>query len=80
MCALCVCVRFFFLKATLCAIQILRKVPDLVEDFMHGALSLLEDKSHGPLLAALSLIIHVIDLDKRAKKKVRKVFFLFLFY
>eukprot|EP01083_Nonionella_stella_P102306 290950_1 len=59
-------------KATLCAIRMLRKVPELLEEFMHCSLNLLEDKSHGPLLGAVSLISYIVDLDRKVKRKVRK--------
>lgn len=63
-------------KATLCAVRMVRKVPELVEDLMYSGLNsgfaLLEDKSHGALLGAMSLVLHVVDLDKKIKKKARK--------
>ena len=42
-------------KAALCAIRIIRKVPDLAEGFFSAAPSLLRDRHHGVLLAGLLL-------------------------
>ncbi|GBB84054.1 hypothetical protein RclHR1_01070004 [Rhizophagus clarus] len=43
-------------KAALCAMRIIRKVPELQENFLSRAKSLLSDRNHGVLLTATTLI------------------------
>ncbi|EMR10546.1 hypothetical protein PNEG_01252 [Pneumocystis murina B123] len=44
-------------KAALCAMKIIRKVPDFLENFIDHSKSLLKDRNHGVLLCGLTLII-----------------------
>jgi len=50
-------------KAALCAIRIIRKVPELIEEFSGSVTALLNDKNHAVLLTAVSLIIEMTKLD-----------------
>eukprot|EP01120_Amphizonella_sp_Union-15-10_P006524 TRINITY_DN2106_c0_g9_i1.p1 TRINITY_DN2106_c0_g9~~TRINITY_DN2106_c0_g9_i1.p1 ORF type:complete len:516 (+),score=92.81 TRINITY_DN2106_c0_g9_i1:159-1706(+) len=50
-------------KAALCALRILRKVPELVEYFLPRIKNLLSDKNHGVLIATLSLMIELSKTD-----------------
>lgn len=52
-------------KAALCAIRIIRKVPELIEEFQGTVTNLLNDKNHAVLLTAVSLIIEMIKLDEK---------------
>ncbi|CAA6657612.1 unnamed protein product [Spirodela intermedia] len=47
--------RGTFKGAALCSIRIIRKVPDLAENFMGPAASLLKEKHHGVLIAGIQL-------------------------
>ncbi|EWM25868.1 clathrin-adaptor gamma chain [Nannochloropsis gaditana] len=50
-------------KAALATIRIFQKVPDLVEDFIERITSLLKDRSHGVLIAAVELMTEVMKMD-----------------
>ena len=52
-------------KAALCAIRIIRKVPELIEEFQNSVTNLLNDKNHAVLLTAVCLIIEMIKLDEK---------------
>lgn len=59
-------------KAALCAKRIVRKVPDLVDHFRERSLQLLNDKSHGVQLCALSLAIQICEVDPGAVDEYRR--------
>ncbi|KAK6363349.1 clathrin associated protein complex large subunit, variant 2 [Orbilia blumenaviensis] len=50
-------------KAALCAMRIIRKVPDLQEHFIEKTKLLLQDRNHGVLLCGLTLIIDLCIHD-----------------
>ncbi|EWC44052.1 AP-1 complex subunit gamma-1 [Drechslerella stenobrocha 248] len=50
-------------KAALCAMRIVRKVPDLQEHFIDKTKLLLQDRNHGVLLCGLTLIIDLCIHD-----------------
>lgn len=49
-------------KAALCAIRIIRKVPELAEQFVEKAAMVLSDKNHGVLLAGVTLILDICEV------------------
>lgn len=61
-------------KAALCAMRIIRKVPDLEENFVDKAKGLLNDRNHGVLICGLALItdmcLHNPDLIPTFKKSI----------
>ncbi|KAK3159396.1 hypothetical protein QOZ80_2AG0149600 [Eleusine coracana subsp. coracana] len=59
-------------KAALCSIRIIRKVPDLAENFMALAASLLKEKHHGVLISAIQLCIELCKASKDALVYLRK--------
>lgn len=50
-------------KAALASIRVLKKVPELVEDFVDRANSLLNDRSHSVLLTGVTLITYLIAME-----------------
>merc|ERR1712137_388104 len=68
-------------KATLCAIRIVRKVPELLEQFVPKVRPMLVERNHGVLITAVSLMIEMCRADpdrtirpfKRAAPQLVKV-------
>ncbi|KAH8116299.1 Adaptor protein complex AP-1 gamma subunit [Phellopilus nigrolimitatus] len=50
-------------KAALCALRVVKKVPDLIDHFVGKAKNLLTDRNHGNLLAATTLIGDMVQMD-----------------
>ncbi|WRT66260.1 uncharacterized protein IL334_003213 [Kwoniella shivajii] len=59
-------------KAALCALRIIRRVPDLMDHFVSKAKSLLQDRNHGVLLAGITLITEMCEGDERVCDEFRK--------
>lgn len=59
-------------KAALCAVHIVRKVPDLGELFASAARSLLTEKNHGVLHGAVVLITELCGHNPEALQRFRK--------
>ncbi|KAI8527141.1 hypothetical protein RHMOL_Rhmol12G0052600 [Rhododendron molle] len=58
--------------AALCSIRIIKKVPDLAENFMNPAASLLKEKHHGVLLTGLQLCTDLCKVSEEALEYFRK--------
>jgi AP-1 complex subunit gamma-1 len=60
-------------KATICALLIIRKVPELMEMFLPATRALLNEKNHGVLLAAVCLITEMCERSPDALNHFRQV-------
>ncbi|KAJ3707537.1 hypothetical protein LUZ61_011242 [Rhynchospora tenuis] len=59
-------------KAALCSIRIIRKVPDLSENFMYPAASLLKEKHHGVLISGVQLCTELCKASRDALEHIRR--------
>nr|XP_043624267.1 AP-1 complex subunit gamma-2-like [Erigeron canadensis]XP_043624268.1 AP-1 complex subunit gamma-2-like [Erigeron canadensis] len=59
-------------KAALCSIRIIKKVPDLAENFVNPVASLLKEKHHGVLLTAIQLCAELCIISEEALEYFRK--------
>ncbi|KXN86591.1 AP-1 complex subunit gamma-1, partial [Leucoagaricus sp. SymC.cos] len=50
-------------KAALCALRVIKKVPDLADHFVNKAKNLLTDRNHGVLLTAITLVTEMIQTN-----------------
>ncbi|KAL7597808.1 hypothetical protein Lser_V15G21656 [Lactuca serriola] len=59
-------------KTALCSIRIVKKVPDLAENFVNPVVSLLKEKHHGVLLTTIQLCTDLCNLNEEALEFFRK--------
>lgn len=59
-------------KAALCSIRIIKKVPDLAENFINPAAALLKEKHHGVLITGIQLVTDLCKLSTEALEFFRK--------
>ncbi|KAL6547258.1 hypothetical protein OROMI_022979 [Orobanche minor] len=59
-------------KAALCTIRIIKKVPDLAENFINPAAALLKEKHHGVLLTGIQLCTDMCKISTEALEYFRK--------
>ncbi|PNT76447.1 hypothetical protein BRADI_1g48257v3 [Brachypodium distachyon] len=59
-------------KAALCSIRIVRKVPDLAENFMGSAAENIKEKHHGVLISVVQLCTELCKASKEALEYLRK--------
>ncbi|KNA06674.1 hypothetical protein SOVF_178800 [Spinacia oleracea] len=59
-------------KAALCSIRIIKKVPDLAENFINPAASLLKEKHHGVLITGVQLCTDLCRISEDALEYFRK--------
>ncbi|TFY53195.1 hypothetical protein EVJ58_g9585 [Rhodofomes roseus] len=66
-------------KASLCALRVIRKVPDLSDHFIAKAKNLLADRNHGVLLTAITLVTEMCQTDAGCLEEFRNVIMSHLF-
>ncbi|KAG8714077.1 clathrin associated protein complex large subunit [Ceratobasidium sp. 394] len=59
-------------KAALCALRIVRRVPELLDHFIEGAKSLLTDRNHGVLLSGITLVSEMCQASETCLDEFRK--------
>ena len=60
-------------KAALCATRIIRKVPEMIEDYVDPVQQALNDKNHAVLLTAVALLIEMMKIDEALIPTFRKL-------
>ncbi|CCM06280.1 uncharacterized protein FIBRA_08531 [Fibroporia radiculosa] len=58
-------------KAALCALRVVRKVPDLADHFIAKAKNLLADRNHGVLLTSITLVTEMCQTDPACLEEFR---------
>ncbi|KAH7885849.1 adaptin N terminal region-domain-containing protein [Phlebopus sp. FC_14] len=58
-------------KAALCALRVIKKVPDLADHFISKAKGLLTDRNHGVLLAVITLVTEMCQIDESCLNEFR---------
>ncbi|KAH9852182.1 Adaptor protein complex AP-1 gamma subunit [Lenzites betulinus] len=58
-------------KAALCALRVVRKVPDLADHFVAKSKNLLADRNHGVLLTAITLVTEICQIDPASLEEFR---------
>lgn len=59
-------------KAALCAVRVIRKLPDMCENYKEVAAKLLNDRQHGALLSGVTLMIEILKADPTLVEEYRR--------
>lgn len=70
----------YCVKAALCALRVVRKVPELIDHFAPKAKNLLSDRNHGVLLSGITLITEMCQLEPSCLSEFRGVRFIIFFF
>lgn len=62
-----------YFQAALCALRVIKKVPDLSDHFITKARNLLTDRNHGVLLSAITLVSEMCQQDENCLNEFRNV-------
>jgi AP-1 complex subunit gamma-1 len=63
----------FYLQAALCALRVIRKVPELTDHFVAKVKNLLADRNHGVLLSSITLMYEMCQADENVLAEFRSV-------
>ncbi|KIY52989.1 Adaptor protein complex AP-1 gamma subunit [Fistulina hepatica ATCC 64428] len=58
-------------KASLCALRVIKKVPELTDHFTNKAKNLLTDRNHGVLLSAITLVTEMCHIESSVLDEFR---------
>ncbi|KAJ7043482.1 adaptin N terminal region-domain-containing protein [Mycena alexandri] len=58
-------------KAALCALRVIKKVPELADHFTTKAKNLLTDRNHGVLLSSITLVTEMCQIDAAIRDEFR---------
>ncbi|KAJ7672633.1 adaptin N terminal region-domain-containing protein [Mycena rosella] len=58
-------------KAALCALRVIKKVPELADHFTTKAKNLLTDRNHGVLLSSITLVTEMCQIDPAIRDEFR---------
>ncbi|KAF7308651.1 AP-1 complex subunit gamma [Mycena chlorophos] len=58
-------------KAPLCALRVIKKVPELADHFITKAKNLLTDRNHGVLLSSITLVTEMCQVDAEIRDEFR---------
>ncbi|KAJ7066756.1 adaptin N terminal region-domain-containing protein [Mycena amicta] len=58
-------------KAALCALRVIKKVPELADHFITKAKNLLTDRNHGVLLSSITLVTEMCQIDAAIRDEFR---------
>jgi AP-1 complex subunit gamma-1 len=69
------CALIINMQAALCALRVIKKVPDLADHFTAKAKNLLTDRNHGVLLTSITLVTEMCQTDATVLEEFRNVLF-----
>lgn len=61
------------IQAALCALRVIKKVPDITDHFTNKAKNLLTDRNHGVLLSSITLVTEMCQIDPAVLDEFRNV-------
>jgi AP-1 complex subunit gamma-1 len=64
---------YSLIQAALCALRVIKRVPELVDHFITKCKNLLTDRNHGVLLASITLVTEMCQIDAGCLAEFRNV-------
>jgi AP-1 complex subunit gamma-1 len=72
----CQCAQRLPFQAALCALRVVKKVPDLLDNYVSKTKNLLTDRNHGVLLTGCTLAVEICEMSQDCLQDFRNVSFL----